>query len=201
MSYLRDATNRGNSRYSTGPRSQEGKARSSQNSLRYAFLSSELLLPKEDPKALSKLRVRIRDHFRPSGPVEQILVERMVNTLWRLGRMHRIESDLLANGTRRRASTARASGERRKSRSPFVEESDAVVFMTQEQLDDACLRTTSEMTESFLRNAEDFVRASQLEGHLEDAFYRALGELQRAQEQRKDREEKARALKAKAKTA
>ena len=98
MSYLRDAANRGNSRYSTGPRSQEGKARSSQNSLRYGFLSNELLLPDEDPKALSKLRVRIRDHFRPSGPVEQILVERIVNVLWRFGRLHRIESALLAGG-------------------------------------------------------------------------------------------------------
>ncbi len=98
MSYLRDATNRGNSRYSTGPRSEEGKARSSQNSLRYAFLSSELLLPDEDPKALSKFRVRLRDQFRPVGPIEQILVERIVHVFWRLGRLHRIESALLAGG-------------------------------------------------------------------------------------------------------
>ena len=65
MSLRRDYTNRGNSLRSTGPTSQAGKARSSQNSLRYAFLSSELLLPEEDAKALSKLRERIRDHFRP----------------------------------------------------------------------------------------------------------------------------------------
>ena len=83
---------------STGPRSQEGKTRSSQNSLRYAFLSAKLLLPEEDPKALSKIRERLRDHFKPVGPIEQILVERIVNVLWRLGRLHRIESALLAGG-------------------------------------------------------------------------------------------------------
>ena len=185
VSYRGDAANRGNSLRSTGPRTLEGKARSSQNSLRFAFLSNQLLLPDEDPKQLSKLRAGLRDYLKPLGPVEGILVERMVNTLWRLGRVHRIESDLLANGTRRAALKTSENEEPRQSRSPFVEMSDAVAFMTQEDLDAARLRTTSEMTESFLRNADDFVKASQLEGNLDDAFYRALGALQRAQTARR----------------
>ena len=129
MSYRRDATNRGNSLRSTGPRSQEGKARSSQNSLRYGFLSSELLLPEEDPKALSKLRERIRDNFKPVGPVEQILVERIVNVLWRLGRLHRIESALLAGGFDETeiVVTAPVTAEQ-PSVYPFVDDRDEVPY-------------------------------------------------------------------------
>ena len=99
VSYHRDATNRGNSLRSTGPRSLEGKARSSQNSLRYAFLSRELLLPGEDSKQLSKLRERLREEFKPKGPTEEILVQIMVSDLWRLGRLYRIESAILSGET------------------------------------------------------------------------------------------------------
>ncbi len=129
MSYRRDATNRGNSLRSTGPRSQEGKARSSQNSLRYGFLSSELLLPEEDPKTLSKLRERLRDQFKPSGPIEQILLERIVNVLWRLGRHHRIESALLAGGLddTEIVVTAPAMPEQ-PSFHPFVDDRDEVPY-------------------------------------------------------------------------
>ena len=84
---------------STGPRSQEGKARSSQNSLRYAFLSRKLLLPGEDSRQLSKLRERLRDEFKPSGPTEEILVQIMVSDLWRLGRLYRVESAILSGET------------------------------------------------------------------------------------------------------
>jgi len=103
MNYRRDAANRGNSLRSTGPRSQEGKARSSQNSLRYAFLSRELLLPGEDSKQLSKLRERLRDQFKPRGPTEEILVQIMVSDLWRLGRLYRVESAILSGETMVRA--------------------------------------------------------------------------------------------------
>ena len=99
MSYRRDAANRGNSLRSTGPRSQEGKARSSQNSLRYAFLSRELLLPGEDSKQLSKLRERLREEFKPKGPTEEILVQIMVSDLWRLGRLYRVESAIFSGET------------------------------------------------------------------------------------------------------
>ena len=86
MSYRRDA-NRGNALLSTGPRTAEGKARSSQNGLRYRFLSAELALPGENLKELSKLRERLRDEFKPKGPTEEILVQIMVSDLWRLGRL------------------------------------------------------------------------------------------------------------------
>lgn len=58
---------------STGPRTPEGKARSSQNGLRYAFLSSHLLIPGEDSKALAKIRTGLRELYRPVGPAEGIL--------------------------------------------------------------------------------------------------------------------------------
>ncbi len=128
MSYRRDAANRGNSLRSTGPRSQQGKARSSQNSLRYSFLSSELLLPDEDPQALSKFRVRLRDQFKPVGPIEQILLERIVNGLWRLGRLHRIESAILAGGFDETELVMTAPVPAEAPISPFVDDRDEVPF-------------------------------------------------------------------------
>lgn len=82
----------------TGPRSAEGKARSSQNGLRCAFLSSDLLIPGESPKALAKLREGLREQIRPVGAVERILVERAANILWRIGRLHKIETALWRAG-------------------------------------------------------------------------------------------------------
>ena len=56
---------------------------------------------------------------------------------------------------------------------------------------------SQELAGTFRREADTLLKLSQVEAHLEDAFYKALGELQRVQKQRKEREEKARAHKAK----
>ena len=60
---------------------------------------------------------------------------------------------------------------------------------------------SDELAATFRGEADTLLKLSQVEAHLEDSFYRALDELQRLQRIRKDREEKAIARKAKAKTA
>ncbi len=129
MSYWSDAANHQNAQLSTGPRTPEGKARASQNALRFGFLSSHLLLPDEDGKQLSKLRGGLRDYLKPVGVVEGILVERIVNVLWRLGRVHRSESALLAqasNGTLEHVRIEHAPAE--PTPSPFVPVDDEISF-------------------------------------------------------------------------
>ena len=112
MSYFSEDANRRNSLRSTGPRTQAGKTRSSQNSLRYRFLSGELLLPEEDPKALSKLRARLREQYKPRGATEEILVQIMVSDLWRLARLYKVESAILSGETVARVDVLRVITER-----------------------------------------------------------------------------------------
>ena len=57
-------------------------------------------------------------------------------------------------------------------------------------------RVSKELAGTFRAEADTLLKLSQVEAHLEDSFYRALEELRQVQGLRKDREEKARARKA-----
>jgi hypothetical protein len=72
--------------------------RASQNGLKYAFLSAELPLAGENLAELSSLRRRARDTFKPKGMLEEILVQRIVSHIWRLGRIHRLEAAIWTGG-------------------------------------------------------------------------------------------------------
>lgn len=86
--------NRENARKSTGPRTAEGKARSSSNAVRHGILSKRLLLPKEDPVKLRELYHGLRKSFRPRGEVEEGLVERLLSAIVRRERAEGVEREL-----------------------------------------------------------------------------------------------------------
>ena len=77
---------------STGPRTLEGKARSSKNATKHGFLSSEVLLPKESSKSLNILIDCIYNDLQPKGAMEEILVERIISAVWKLRRLGRLGS-------------------------------------------------------------------------------------------------------------
>ena len=54
------AANLANSQKSTGPKSADGKARSSRNSFKHGLYSKHLVLPNEDPAELDQLRASLR---------------------------------------------------------------------------------------------------------------------------------------------
>ena len=89
---LKIAANRRNALRSTGPRTPEGKARSSQNASKHGLLSREVLLPGEDREALEALREDLISELQPIGALELMLVERIVVCVWRLRRIHVLES-------------------------------------------------------------------------------------------------------------
>ena len=64
------AANRANSELSTGPRTEEGKARSSQNSLKHGAFSKSILLPGESQEEFDALfaglRKDVKYPFRPN---------------------------------------------------------------------------------------------------------------------------------------
>ena len=69
--------NRENAKKSTGPRTPEGKAISSRNSLVHGMTSGKFLPPDGDPEEYFQLLNQFRDRFKPSDEVEGRLVERM----------------------------------------------------------------------------------------------------------------------------
>ncbi len=89
------AARRANARKSTGPRTAEGKARSSQNARRHGLFAQTALLDSESPEDFVALRDAYLAEFDPQGPAETHLVMEMANAQWRLRRVRGIEADLI----------------------------------------------------------------------------------------------------------
>ena len=97
-SAARAAANKANAQRSTGPRSVEGKARSSMNAVKHGLLSRQPLLADEDPAEYDELRDRLVEALAPDGVHEELLVDDVVALLWRLQRLSRVEAALFSIG-------------------------------------------------------------------------------------------------------
>src|SRR6516164_3548385 len=87
MSERQKAANRANALHSTGPKTRKGKAIVRFNAVRYGLLARDVVLPEEDADAFEDLFNQVRANFSPVGPIEEFLVNRVVNAMWRLHRL------------------------------------------------------------------------------------------------------------------
>ncbi|MBE0660425.1 MAG: hypothetical protein IH602_22210 [Bryobacteraceae bacterium] len=78
---------------STGPRTPEGKARSSQNALKHGLRASkpENAVPDEMRQAYEKLRAEFLAQYRPEGPTESAILDLVILATWQLRRIHELE--------------------------------------------------------------------------------------------------------------
>jgi hypothetical protein len=78
---------------STGPRTPEGKARSSQNALKHGLRASkpENAVPDEMRQAYQQLRAEFLDQYQPDGPTEAAIVDLVILATWQLRRIHELE--------------------------------------------------------------------------------------------------------------
>jgi hypothetical protein len=90
--------NRENAQQSTGPRTPEGKQRASLNATRHGLTSQVVVLPYEDMQAYQALHQEMVKLWAPVGINEQRLVQRLVDTDWRLNRCPSLEHSLFAGG-------------------------------------------------------------------------------------------------------
>jgi len=81
-----------NSQSSTGPKTEEGKARSSQNSLAHGFYSKSALLPSENPAEYAAHQEAYLADLRPQGAVQADLALIVSDNMWRLRRARSLES-------------------------------------------------------------------------------------------------------------
>ena len=79
---------------SRGPKTEAGRQRSSQNSLKHGLTAQALVLPTEDPEEFQQLLSSYLDQFQPRTPAEVHLVDEMVASKWRLQRLAMIETQL-----------------------------------------------------------------------------------------------------------
>jgi len=82
---------RENGARSCGPKTPEGKRRSSLSSLRHGILAQTIVLEEEDGDAFSKLLRSFETEFVPQTPNEAAMIENLAVARWRLMRVWAIE--------------------------------------------------------------------------------------------------------------
>ena len=93
---LKSATSRANGAKSHGPKTAEGREKSSQNSLNHGFTAKKtVLLACENPAKFQEMLGDYADTYQPRCPVEESLVNEMVACRWRMQRLRMIETALM----------------------------------------------------------------------------------------------------------
>jgi hypothetical protein len=94
----RSAANRHNAARSTGPRTEEGKKRSSLNALSHGLTGQTVVLPEDDLAAYQKHCAQFHAELKPQGLLETKAVQTIADTYWRLDRIRAMENNLFSLG-------------------------------------------------------------------------------------------------------
>ena len=86
--------NRRNALKSTGPRTPQGKAAVSMNSLRHGLRARTVVLPGEDRQEFQRLCDDLEAEWQPQSRTEQFYVEQMAVSQWKLTRMEVGEANI-----------------------------------------------------------------------------------------------------------
>jgi hypothetical protein len=86
--------NRANAQKSTGPKTEEGKSIVSKNATFHGLRSVHSVIDGEDPAEYNDFRNDMIAQLDPIGPMEALLVDRIVHSAWRLRRIGSIESEV-----------------------------------------------------------------------------------------------------------
>jgi hypothetical protein len=87
--------NKANAQHSTGPKTPEGKQRSSLNALRHGLTGQLVVMPTEDLQAYQRHLTSFTDEYHPKGATEANLVQALADSSWRLNRVAILEANLL----------------------------------------------------------------------------------------------------------
>jgi len=95
-SATRAVANRKNAQHSTGPQTEAGKQRSSQNAISHGLTARTAVLPTEDLAAFEHHVQQFLNEYKPAAPTEDHLVHELANTSWRLKRIPLLEAEALS---------------------------------------------------------------------------------------------------------
>jgi hypothetical protein len=96
-SEARQIANAANAQLSTGPRTDQGKARSSQNARTHGLTASQLFIPAEDREEFDKLHDELLADIRPQGAIQETLFEQVIDSAWNLRCIRRMQAQLNAS--------------------------------------------------------------------------------------------------------
>ncbi|MCW5978261.1 MAG: hypothetical protein KIT09_09300 [Bryobacteraceae bacterium] len=157
--------NRRNARKSTGPKTSEGKSRSSRNNSKFGLYSNDVVLPGEDPKEYAAFVAGIVGELRPASPTEEYLVGAIALARWRLLRLVKTHTGVFED----RMEHLLASRAKLRTPAPGAGlEPDA-----------AWRRMLSEMARSDALSTNVFEKISREEERLHRRVFRALAELRK----------------------
>ena len=90
--------NRLNAQSSTGPKTEEGKRVTSLNALKTALTGQTVLLPLDDTALYQKIGATFIATHQPATFEEELIVQTIIDTEWRLQRIPNLEKNIYACG-------------------------------------------------------------------------------------------------------
>jgi hypothetical protein len=88
------AANRLNAQHSTGPRTPEGLAKTSQNALTHGLTARQTVISNESEEGYDQHAQALLEEQDPATPTECLLVDQMIAASWRIRRIRIIEARL-----------------------------------------------------------------------------------------------------------
>jgi hypothetical protein len=178
--------NRLNARKSTGPRTEEGKQRSSQNALRHGLTAETVISALECAADYQAFEAQIALDYQPRSSTDRELISRLASLLWRLRRSTSIETGLFQ--IQGELMLSRNAGTRRRRNVPLPEwydELDVAPAIDGPSIEvSACDETSRERPDSSQGLAYCFLRVSRLQygtfdllSRYETALWRQVAQL------------------------
>ena len=149
--------NRKNAKKSTGPRTEDGKARVAKNALKHGLLARDTVLPGEDPAEFDRQLSALEADIQPANSLEFELVRQIADAQWRMRRLTRLETGFLAAAV----DDQRRHLERRRP----------------EELRPGYDGETLLLGSAMLDRTQAFVHLARYDGHLSRRFFRAVKQL------------------------
>ena len=88
------AANKANAAFSTGPRTESGKSRSSKNALTFGLFTLNDFVRENEAEQYTKICTSLWTELSPEGTVEEVLTSELMSATWRLRRCRMVEEDL-----------------------------------------------------------------------------------------------------------
>src|SRR5258706_14470952 len=85
------AANAADAQHSTGPRTPEGQARSSQNARTHGLTARDLVIAPNERGEFEQLRTDYQASVQPQDGIQQSLFEELLGAAWNLRRIRRME--------------------------------------------------------------------------------------------------------------
>ena len=94
ISDAQHAANQANAAFSTGPRTESGKSRSSKNALSFGLFTLNDFVRENEAEYYTKICTSLWSELTPDGTVEEFLTSELMSATWRLRRCRMVEEDL-----------------------------------------------------------------------------------------------------------